>query len=145
MKSIKEFVSRKEAERLDFPECWEEVDSKEWIHLLWLRQQLIERKGITLDDIRRNWCAFVLQNRGLKTNNPDFWLLVNQLADTLNWMWRKEQKRVIRRIILDIRILKKRRASNLYVYVVVFVENRVMEAVGNLPVDCQEVRTFNFL
>lgn len=60
-------------------------------------------------------------------------------------MWRKEQKRVIRRIILDIRILKKRRASNLYVYVVVFVENRVMEADGNLPVDCQEVFAFNFL
>ena len=92
MKSFKEYIGRREAERLDFPECWEEVDSKEWIHLLWLRQQLMERKGITLDDIRRDWCAFVLQNRGLKKSNPDFWLLVRQLAGTLDWMWRTEQE-----------------------------------------------------
>ena len=45
MKSFKEYIGRREAERLDFPECWEEVDSKEWIHLLWLRQQLMERKA----------------------------------------------------------------------------------------------------
>lgn len=77
---------------MDFPECWEEVDSKEWIHLLWLRQQLMERKGITLDDIRRDWCAFVLQNRGLKKSKPDFWLLVHQLAGTLDWIWRTEQE-----------------------------------------------------
>lgn len=92
MKSFKEYIGRREAERLDFPECWEEVDSKEWIHLLWLRQQLMERKGITLDDIQRDWCAFVLQNRGLKKNKPDFWLLVRQLSDTLGWMWRTEQE-----------------------------------------------------
>lgn len=91
MKSIKDYVGRREAERLDFPDCWEEVDGKEWVHLLWLRQQLAERKNLTLDDIRQAWCAFVLQNRGLKNNHPGFWLLVRELAGTLEWMWRTEK------------------------------------------------------
>lgn len=91
MKSIKESINRREAERLDFPDCWEEVAPEEWRRLLWLRQQLMERKGITLDDILRDWCAFVLQNRGLKKNKPEFWLLVRRLAGTLGWMWRTEQ------------------------------------------------------
>ena len=92
MKSIKESINRREAERLDFPDCWEEVAPEEWRRLLWLRQQLMERKGITLDDILRDWCAFVLQNRGLKKNRPEFWLLVRRLAGTLGWMWRTEQE-----------------------------------------------------
>lgn len=91
MKKMNILVNRKEMEHLDFPDCWEEVAPEEWRRALWLRSRLMEGKGITLADVRMDWCAWVLQNRGLKKSKDEFWLLVHRLADTLDWMWHTEQ------------------------------------------------------
>ena len=48
--------------QIDFPDCWEEVLPAEWLYLLRLRQKLIERPKITLMDVKREWCRFVLSS-----------------------------------------------------------------------------------
>lgn len=75
---------------INFPDIWEEVSPDEWAHLLRLRSLLMTQRGVTLTDVRRAWCAFVMKRRGYKfrrKNNTDDMILVNRLADTLDWMW----------------------------------------------------------
>ena len=70
-----------------FPGCWEEVRPKEWVELLRLRDAMMTRKGVSLTDVKRMWCAVVLKNRGLTPRGTGGMLLVDRLADTLDWMW----------------------------------------------------------
>ena len=72
---------------IEFPDCWEEVRPKEWVELLRLRDAMMTRRGVSLLDVKRMWCAFVLKNRGVTPRGTDGMLLVNRLADTLDWMW----------------------------------------------------------
>ena len=72
---------------IDFPDCWEEVRPEEWAYLMKLRHQMATRKGISLLDVKRAWCDFVLMRRGIKAHGTRGMLLVDQLADTLEWMW----------------------------------------------------------
>lgn len=46
-----------------FPDCWEEVKPLEWLHLLKNREKLMKQPGISLQDVKREWCAYVLKNR----------------------------------------------------------------------------------
>ena len=83
--------------QIDFPDCWEEVLPAEWLYLLRLRQKLIERPKITLMDVKREWCRFVLSNRGIRRKSSiDYYILIDELALTLGWMWSesKEGKRL---------------------------------------------------
>lgn len=74
---------------IDFPDCWEEVKPLEWLHLLKIRHKLMNQPGIALADIRREWCAYVLKNRGYSFHSKvDDMLLVDGLAKSLGWMWR---------------------------------------------------------
>ena len=74
--------------QIDFPDCWEEVLPAEWLYLLRLRQKLIERPKITLLDVKREWCRFVLSNRGIRRKSSiDYYVLIDELALTLGWMW----------------------------------------------------------
>lgn len=74
---------------IDFPDCWEEVKMLEWLHLLKIRHKLINQQGVALIDVKREWCAYVLKNRGYRfISNVDDMLLVDGLAKTLDWMWR---------------------------------------------------------
>lgn len=74
--------------QIDFPDCWEEVLPAEWLYLLRLRQKLIERPKITLMDVKREWCRFVLSNRGIRRKSSiDYYVLIDELALTLGWMW----------------------------------------------------------
>lgn len=77
---------------IDFPDCWEEVKPLEWLHLLKNREKLMTKPGISLQDVKREWCAYVLKNRGyvFRSRIEDM-LLVNELADTLTWMWQSEE------------------------------------------------------
>lgn len=77
---------------IDFPDCWEEVKPLEWLHLLKNREKLMMKPGISLQDVKREWCAYVLKNRGyvFRSRIEDM-LLVNELADTLTWMWQSEE------------------------------------------------------
>lgn len=73
---------------IQFPECWEEVKPAEWLHLLKIRNKLAYvGVGITLRDIKREWCRFVLVNRGIKKKNVDDLVLIDELTETLDWMW----------------------------------------------------------
>lgn len=73
---------------IEFPDCWEELQPSEWLHLLESRELLMTKPGISLLDVKREWCAFVLKNRGYKFRSKvQDMLLVNNLAQTLDWMW----------------------------------------------------------
>lgn len=77
-------------DNLEFPDCWEEVAPEEWVYLLKLRHALRVRRGVSLQDIRRAWCAFVLKRRGYRfrrKHETDDMNLVDRLAGTLGWMW----------------------------------------------------------
>jgi hypothetical protein len=77
-----------EQKEIEFPDCWEEVKPLEWLHLLKNREKLMTKPGISLTDVKREWCAYVLKNRGyvFRSKVRDM-LLVNELAQTLDWMW----------------------------------------------------------
>lgn len=73
---------------IEFPDCWEEVKTSEWLHLLKNREKLMTRPGISLADVKREWCVYVLKNRGyvFRSKVQDM-LLADELAQTLDWMW----------------------------------------------------------
>lgn len=78
---------------LEFPDCWEEVKPNEFAYLLKLRMLLIlTPRAISLIDVKRLWCGYVLRCRGLKSKKKDYFLLVNRLADTLDWQWKVDEK-----------------------------------------------------
>ncbi|WP_321424864.1 hypothetical protein [uncultured Bacteroides sp.] len=78
---------------LEFPDCWEELFPAEWMYLLKLRKKLISKKGIALADIKMEWCRFVLSNRGMRAHGKsDYYLLIYDLAQTLDWMWRANEE-----------------------------------------------------
>ena len=77
---------------ISFPDCWEEVKPLEWLHLLKIRSRLIKQPGVALIDVKREWCAYVLRNRGYRFKSKvDDMLLVGRLAGTLGWMWKVEE------------------------------------------------------
>ncbi len=79
---------------IEFPDYWEELQPSEWLHLLKNRELLMTKPGISLLDVKREWCAFVLKNRGLvpPRDKTGFYLLVDKLAQTLGWMWQTVEK-----------------------------------------------------
>lgn len=90
---------------INFPDCWEEVSPDEWAHLLRLRNLLMTQRGVTLTDVRRAWCSFVIKRRGYKfrrKNNTDDMILVDRLADTLDWMWKIETEGYNRWVTLTV-------------------------------------------
>jgi hypothetical protein len=73
---------------IEFPDCWEELTASEWVYLLRLRRKLETQKGLTLIDIKREWCRFVLHGRGCRPKiKKDYYLLIDKLAQSLTWMW----------------------------------------------------------
>ena len=73
-----------------FPDGWDELTPREWQHLLYLRHLLATRPGIGLQDVRRDWCRYVLLHRGYPFrhgNHTDDLNLVERLTGTLDWMW----------------------------------------------------------
>lgn len=81
----------KQKKDIEFPECWEEVKPLEWLHILKTRDKLMHRSGLNLRDVKRDWCAYVLKNRGYRLQGVDDMLMVDRLADTLDWMWGAEE------------------------------------------------------
>ena len=77
----------KKEKNIEFPDCWEEVSPEEWVMLLGLRYKLMTQRGVSLTDVKRAWCAYVLKSRGVKVRGTEGMLLVDRLADTLEWMW----------------------------------------------------------
>ena len=77
----------KKKKEIEFPSCWEELVPWEWVKLLELRHKLMTQRGVSLTDVKRAWCAYVLKGRGVKVRGTDAMLLVAMVADTLEWMW----------------------------------------------------------
>jgi alpha-tubulin suppressor-like RCC1 family protein len=73
---------------IEFPECWEEVQPAEFAYLLKLRMLLIlTPKALSLTDVKRLWCRYVLRHRDLKSKRKDYYLLVNRLVKTDGTLW----------------------------------------------------------
>lgn len=72
---------------IEFPDCWEELKPLEWLHLLKNRDKLMHKPGISLQDVKREFCAYVLKNRGYHIAGKDDLIMIDRLADTLDWMW----------------------------------------------------------
>lgn len=77
---------------MEFPDCWEEVRPNEWTMLLNLRHKMMTQRGVSLLDVKRAWCDFVLKNRGMRAKGTDGMLLVDRLAETLEWMWMVDEE-----------------------------------------------------
>ena len=54
---------------IEFPDCWDEVLPSEFYQILKLRHKLMNVKGVTLADVKLEWCRFVIQNRGIRPVN----------------------------------------------------------------------------
>lgn len=73
---------------IEFPACWEEVRPNEFQQLLALRHKMMNKNWVNLTDVKRYWCAYIVQQRvGKSLSGESFHLLVNQLADTLEWVF----------------------------------------------------------
>jgi hypothetical protein len=89
---------------IDFPDCWEELTPPEWLYLLRLCARAAAIEGTTAHDIRLCWCRYVLKRRmNLRMSvssrmrslvqqerRRDYLLLLGELADTLGWMWQRD-------------------------------------------------------
>lgn len=73
---------------VEFPDCWEEISPKEWEYLLKLHFRLCTHIGLSVADVKREWCRFVLANRGIRSaNKEDYYLLIHELSIGLDWMY----------------------------------------------------------
>lgn len=81
---------------IEFPDCWEELHPSEWVFLLKLRDRMANDSRVSLLDVKRTWCRYVLKRRGIKPwrHKTDFLLLVDRLASTLDWQWLVEDNTV---------------------------------------------------
>lgn len=54
----------------------------------------MNQKGISLADVKLEWCRFVVHNRGVRAakGKTDYYLLVYELSQTLDWMWRVNEE-----------------------------------------------------
>lgn len=73
---------------VEFPIEFEELRPEEWQYLLLLRFRLSHLKGVTLEDVNREFARFVLWNRGIRGRDSlRYLVLIEQMADTLGWAW----------------------------------------------------------
>lgn len=84
-------TAMKQKKDIEFPDCWEELKPLEWLHLLKNRDKLMRKTGISLLDVKREFCAYVLKNRGYRIRGIDDLIMIDRLADTLDWMWLVEE------------------------------------------------------
>lgn len=75
---------------IEVPSTWDELTGADWRDVLKLRQ-LVATTGHqwTVRDVRIETAHLLLRNHGLKPQpgNPQWLLLVNQVAGTLDWLW----------------------------------------------------------
>lgn len=83
------------SKQIEFPDCWEEVTPQEWVYLLNLRSKLIKLRGVTIDDVKRMWCAYVVKMRGIRRlKSKEAMVLIYRLSQTLDWQWSVEDNTV---------------------------------------------------
>lgn len=83
------------SKQIEFPDCWEEVTQGEWEYLLYLRYMLIHARGIHLEDVKRMWCSYVLDKRGIrKPTSKNAMVLIYRLSKTLDWQWTEDNNTI---------------------------------------------------
>ena len=85
---------RQKPRYITLPETWDELTRDDWRELLKMRQQMIDKQlALTLDDVRIETARMMLKNRGvgLKLENKQYLVLVHQIADSLDWLWKAEE------------------------------------------------------
>lgn len=79
---------------ITIPDSFDELNEELWLLLLILRHRLIHDKGVTLTDVRRTMARKMLEQAGLRHNvrfglwmkKESYLLLIDQVADSLDWM-----------------------------------------------------------
>ena len=81
---------------IEVADCWDEVNTAEWIELLDLRHQLMTIPAMTVDDVRRMMAKFMLKENGIGMyvfmREDRYLLLVDELAGRLEWMIRVDEE-----------------------------------------------------
>lgn len=87
----------KKKKDIEFPACWEELTSSEWMYLLRLRKKLETDNRISLLDVKREWSRFVLRGRGFNGSFRyiDNLMIVENASKSLDWMWREHENGMI--------------------------------------------------
>lgn len=78
---------------ITLPETWDELTPADWREVLKIRQKMIRKElRLTVDDVRIETARIMLKNRGVKTQekNKQYLVLVSQLADSLDWLWKEQ-------------------------------------------------------
>lgn len=70
-----------------FPDCWEDLQTIEWMQLLSLHAMLMNGSQRYLSSVLRAWTLFILEKRGFTPNNVDDWCLVDRLSKSLTWVY----------------------------------------------------------
>mgnify|MGYP006916123622 FL=1 len=85
----------KEKQRyITLPEDWDELTEADWRELLRIRHIVASTDmQWTVEDVRIESARAMLRNRGgrQQLNNPQWLKLVNDLAQTLTWLWTEER------------------------------------------------------
>ena len=89
-------IDKKKKHIVMFPEVWDELTQADWTSMLKLRQQLLMKPvaGVTLVDVRIGAARCLLLNRGIRTRtgNDEYFLLVRQAAQKLDWLWQEDEQ-----------------------------------------------------
>ena len=78
---------------ITLPEVWDELTEADWRELLKIRQTMVDTDHQwTIDDVRIETARMLLKNRGVKTmiNNQQYLVLLNQVAQSLDWLWKED-------------------------------------------------------
>ena len=84
----------KEQRYITLPEDWDELTKDDWREMLRIRHIVASTDHQwTVDDVRIESARALLKNRGVRQqlNNPQWLLLVSQLAQSLTWLWSDDE------------------------------------------------------
>lgn len=81
---------------IEIPNCWDEVSCDEWTRLLVLFEALAHIEMFSFDDLRRKMAEYMLSRKGVGTHvvlrNDRYYLLVDEVAKSLDWMVSKDDQ-----------------------------------------------------
>ena len=87
----------KKARYITLPEDWDELTPEDWRELLKIRQTMAETDHAwTAEDARIETARAMLKNRGVsqQLDNPQWLKLVNDIAQSLTWLWTVEDQAI---------------------------------------------------
>jgi hypothetical protein len=82
---------------IEIPEMWEELSPRQFKYLLKSVFKMMKNNKITTDDVLRDFADYLLGRRKIvhPVRREEYLLLVNDVAETLNWIFKKETGKII--------------------------------------------------